>query len=130
MFSSFVSTENIPYATKFELPRHIVNMLKDIPFFGKDHEDAYKHIHEVVEIANYFKALNVSKDAVMLRLLPLTLKDTTKYWLKSLPFGTITTWADFRTEFVQQFTSSSKISKLKKNIKTSNNWMGVVVQSL
>lgn len=41
-------------------------MLKDIPFFGKDHEDVYIHINEVLEIVDYFNILNVTKEAVML----------------------------------------------------------------
>ena len=45
--------------TNFELKGHILVQLKDIPFYEKDHEDAYKHIDEVNDIANYFKIPNV-----------------------------------------------------------------------
>lgn len=48
------------------------------PIFGKDHEDAYKHIDEVLDIENYVSSPNVTKDAVMLRLLPVNIKDSTK----------------------------------------------------
>ena len=70
----------------------------------------------MVEISHYFNAPNVSEDAVMLRLLPVTLKGEAKEWLKSLPFGAITTSNDFKTEFINQFTSPSKAAKLKRNI--------------
>ena len=56
----------IPTMKKFELSGHILSMLKDLSFFGKDHEDAYEHIEEVVEISNHFNAPNVSKDTLML----------------------------------------------------------------
>lgn len=59
----------IPVATNFELKEHIFARLKDIPFFGKDHEDAYRHIDEVMEIANYFNITNVTKDAYVLTTL-------------------------------------------------------------
>lgn len=49
----------IPAATKFELKGHILTMLKDIPLNGKDHEDAYGHIKDVLDIANYFNVPNV-----------------------------------------------------------------------
>ena len=34
----------IPATATFELKWHILTALKDIPFFGKDHEDAFKHL--------------------------------------------------------------------------------------
>ena len=42
----------IPTTTSFELKGHILSMLKDIPFSRKDYEDAFKHINDVLEIAN------------------------------------------------------------------------------
>lgn len=44
-------------ATNFELKGHILCMLKDISFFGKNHKDACKHIDEVLEIENYLYIL-------------------------------------------------------------------------
>lgn len=98
----------VPVAKNFELKSHILNMLQDIPFFGKDHEDAFKHIDEVLEIADYFSILNVTKDAVMLR--------AAKDWLKYLQSRTITTCANLREQFTQQFSPPSKVAILKKNI--------------
>ena len=106
-------------------------MLKELPFFGKEHEDACEHIEEVVEISNYFHAPNISKDAVILWLLPFTLKGEAKEWLKSLPFGAITTWADFKTDFINQFTLLQKWWSLKKkDTYFSTIRRGVVIRSL
>lgn len=41
-------------------------MLKDIPFFRKGHEESYKSIDEVSEIADYFNFPDVTRDLVML----------------------------------------------------------------
>lgn len=114
----------IPTTTKFELPGHILGMLQDLPFYGKEYEDAFEHIEEVVEISNYFHIPNVSKDAVMLRLLPVTLKGEAKEWLRSLPIGAITTWADFKIEFINQFIPPSKVAKLKRNIQNFQQFEG------
>ena len=38
----------IPTMTNFELKGHILSMLNDIPFSGKDHEDAFRHIEAVL----------------------------------------------------------------------------------
>lgn len=61
-----------PVAKNFELKGHILSMLKDIPFFGKDHEDAFRHIDEVLHKSNYVIIPNVSRDPVLLRMLPVT----------------------------------------------------------
>lgn len=100
----------------FEHKGHILSMLKDIPFFGKNHEDAYKHIKKVLAIENYFNGLKVSKDVVLLRMIPITLKDAEKDRLESLAPGAITTWDSMKEEFIKQFTPPLKVASLKKNI--------------
>lgn len=52
----------IPPMRSFELIGHILSMLKNIPFIGKAYEDAFKHIDEVKDIANYFQVLNVPRE--------------------------------------------------------------------
>ena len=37
-------------------------MLKDIPFYRTNHEDAYKHTDEVLDITNYFYVPNVPNE--------------------------------------------------------------------
>lgn len=44
--SSLVQPE-IPNTTNFELKGHILALLKYIPFYGKDYEDAYKYLDKV-----------------------------------------------------------------------------------
>lgn len=64
----------IPATANFELKGHILAQLKDIPFHGKEHEDACKHVEEVMDIADYFHMPNVPRDTVLLRMLPVTFK--------------------------------------------------------
>lgn len=45
--------------TNFEIKGHFLGMLKDISISGKDQEDAFRHIDELKDIANYFNASNV-----------------------------------------------------------------------
>ncbi|XP_023748419.1 uncharacterized protein LOC111896683 [Lactuca sativa] len=106
----------IPATTTFKHKGHILAQLKEISFYGKDHEDVYKHLEEVNDIADYFNFPNVARDTVLLRMLPITFKGAAKDWLKSLPPGSITTWAKMKEEFIDQFCPPSKISKLKKSI--------------
>lgn len=61
----------IPTTTSFELKGDILLMLKDIPFSGKDYEDAFRHLDEGLDNENYFNIPNVSRDVVLLRILPV-----------------------------------------------------------
>ncbi|KAL7595523.1 hypothetical protein Lser_V15G29447 [Lactuca serriola] len=106
----------VPANATFELKGHILIALKDIPFYKKDHEDAFKHLDGVNNIADYFNTPNIPRETALLRMLPVTLKGAAKAWLKALPPGTITTWAQLRERFLNQFCPPSKISKLKKAI--------------
>lgn len=111
----------MPNTPTFVLKGHILAQMKDIPFYGKDHEHAYKHIDEVNGIADYF---NIPCETVLLRIFPIILKGATKHWLKALPPGTTTTRAQIREEFIQQFFPLSKVSKLKKAIENFEQNMG------
>ena len=99
----------IPIERVFELKGNILSMLKDIPFFRKEYEDALNNIDEVLDISNYFNVPNVSRDTVLLRLLPVKFIGDTKIWLKSLAPRTIRTCDNLRESFFEQFSSPSKI---------------------
>lgn len=85
-------------------------MLKDIPFYGKDHEYAYKNIDEFLDIANYFNVPNVPCKSVLMRMILVTFKGAAKNWLNSIAPGAIHTWANHQDEFIQQFSPPSKVS--------------------
>lgn len=109
----------IPTTKTFALKGHILNMLKDIPFFSKDHKDMQKYINGVLDNAGYFNIPDMTKVAVMLGLLPVTLKDVEKTCLELLQSGAITTCDNLKGEFIKQFSPPSKIVKLNKNIQNS-----------
>lgn len=100
----------------FELKGHLLNMLTETLFYEKDNKDAYQPIDEVLESVDYFNAPGVIKDAIILRILPITFKDAARSWLKSLLLGTITTWNNLKEQFIQQCNPPSKIAKLKMKI--------------
>lgn len=103
----------IPTTKTFALKGHILNMLKDISFFRKDHKYMQKYINEVLDNAYYFNIPYMTKDAVMLGLLPVTLKDAEQTCLELLQSGVITTYDNLKREFIKQFSPPSKIAKLK-----------------
>ncbi|XP_061351614.1 uncharacterized protein LOC133296607 [Gastrolobium bilobum] len=58
----------------------------------------------------------VSRDAILLRLFPCSLKDVARAWLQSLPEGSITHWDDLAMKFSTRFFSTSKMARLKSEI--------------
>ncbi|KAL7608785.1 hypothetical protein Lser_V15G13163 [Lactuca serriola] len=88
-------TEKEESVTDFEESDHEKESdnIMEIPFTEKDYEDAYKHLHEVNDIADYFNITNVPRETVLLRMLHVAFKGDAKDWLKALPLEEITTWA-------------------------------------
>lgn len=98
-------------------------MLKDIPFFGKDHEDMLYHIDEVKDIANYFNVPNVSREAVLIRMLLVTFIGDAKFWLKSLAPGAITTWTNIREALLSSLVHHQNYPSSRKRYQISNKMM-------
>ncbi|KAL0367598.1 UNVERIFIED_CONTAM: hypothetical protein Sradi_3649900 [Sesamum radiatum] len=59
---------------------------------------------------------SVSNDAVRLRIFPLSLCDTGKDWLQSLPTGSITTWAVLTQKFLTKYFPPTKTAKMLNDI--------------
>ncbi|GJY81662.1 hypothetical protein Tco_0494413, partial [Tanacetum coccineum] len=54
-------------------------------------EDAYEHVDKVPEITSLLNILGISKDAIMLRVFPITLIGAAKRWMRRVPSETVNT---------------------------------------
>ena len=54
----------------------------------------------------------VTKEALRLRLFPLSLGDRSKHWLTSQPSDSITSWNDLVQKFLTKFFPPAKIAQL------------------
>ncbi|GKA38187.1 calmodulin-interacting protein 111 isoform X1 [Tanacetum coccineum] len=72
---------------EFEINSNFMRELRRKLFKGTDDEDAHEHVRRVLEIADLFHFLNVTHDAVMLRVLPITLKGPALRWINRLSAG-------------------------------------------
>ncbi|GKA42266.1 hypothetical protein Tco_0734926, partial [Tanacetum coccineum] len=77
---------------EFEINANFMRELRCKLFVGTDDEDAYKHVRTVLEIVDLFHFPDVTHDAIMLRVFPITLKGRALRWKDRLPAGSITTW--------------------------------------
>ncbi|GJW43325.1 ribonuclease H-like domain-containing protein [Tanacetum coccineum] len=90
---------------EFKINANFMRELRCKLFAGTDDEDAYEHVHTVLEIVDLFHFLGVTHDAIMLRVFPFTLKGRALRWKNSLPAGTITTWDLLKKEFILKILS-------------------------
>ncbi|GKB20297.1 hypothetical protein Tco_0854220 [Tanacetum coccineum] len=60
---------------EFEINANFMRELRRKLFAGTDDEDAYEHVHAVLEIIDLFHFPGVTHDAIMLRVFPITLKE-------------------------------------------------------
>ena len=78
-------------ANNFELKSVTVQMLQNILFHGLPHENPNMHLTNFLEVCDTIKYNGVTKEALRLRLFPLSLGDRAKHWLTSQPPDSITT---------------------------------------
>ncbi|GKB35078.1 hypothetical protein Tco_0880020 [Tanacetum coccineum] len=85
---------------EFEINANFMRELRRKLFAGTDDEDAYEHVHAVLEIIDLFHFPGVTHDAIMLRVFPITLKVRALRWKDKLPTRKITTWDLLKKEFI------------------------------
>ncbi|XP_061360631.1 uncharacterized protein LOC133304597 [Gastrolobium bilobum] len=91
-------------ANNFELKPALLQLIQKEQFVGGSTENPTVN--------------GVSRDAILLRLFPCSLKDEARDWLQSQPEGSITSWDDLARKFLARFFSASKMARLKAEITT------------
>ena len=103
-------------AGNFEIKPNTIQMLPS--FYGRNHEDPYRHVDEFLEICTTFKLNNLTDDAVRMRLFPFSLKDKAKEWLYSLEPESITSWAKMQQDFLKKYFPIGKTNQMRDAITT------------
>ena len=78
----------------FELKIVTLQMLQNIQFHGLPSENPNTHLTNFIEVCDTVKYNGVTKEALRLRLFPLSLGDRAKHWLTSQPPVSIIPWND------------------------------------
>ncbi|XP_031112031.1 uncharacterized protein LOC116016002 [Ipomoea triloba] len=79
-------------------------------------EDPHKHIKEFHVVCSSMKPTGVTEEQIKLRAFPFSLKDSAKDWLYYLPFGSIATWNDLKTVFLEKYFPASRAANIRKEI--------------
>ncbi|GJW39512.1 hypothetical protein Tco_0065357 [Tanacetum coccineum] len=80
-------------------------------------DDAYEHMEKVPEITSLFNIPGISKDAIMLRVFPITLIGAAKRWMGRVPVGTVNTWDLLKNVFILRYCPPSRTAKQLEDIR-------------
>ena len=89
-------------------------MVQRNQFGGAEHEDPQLHLDMFLEICELVKLNGVPADAIKLKLFPFTLTGKSREWLRMLPHGSITTWAQLREKIFNKLLSPDQNKREKK----------------
>ncbi|CAJ2641704.1 hypothetical protein L195_g041811 [Trifolium pratense] len=98
----------------FELDPSFI--MTSIQFSGLPSEDANTHLYDFLAFCDIFKCDGLCYDGIRLRLFPISLRDSAKSWLYSLPARSITTWDQLATKFLSRYSPPSKLAQLRRDI--------------
>ncbi|KAJ9556612.1 hypothetical protein OSB04_011226 [Centaurea solstitialis] len=101
-----------------QIPGKLLHMIKDLTFDGKNDSNPIVHMENFVDICDSFKTEEGRDDAIRLRVFPFTLTGEARAWSRSLEPSSITTWEGLRSKFLSRFFPSSKIDKLRAEIRS------------
>ncbi|XP_050917630.1 uncharacterized protein LOC127132709 [Lathyrus oleraceus] len=91
----------------FQLHPSTIRQLESKPFAGKINEDANKHLQRFLTMTTSLKIDGHSEEAKRLVMFPFTLSEDAEEWFYSLPAGSITTWQQMETTFLNEYFPAS-----------------------
>ncbi|XP_050919417.1 uncharacterized protein LOC127136955 [Lathyrus oleraceus] len=102
----------------FQLHPSTIRQLERRPFSGKINEDANKHLQRFLTMTTSLKIEGHSEEAKKLVMFPFTLSEDAEEWFYSLPAGSITTWQQMETTFLNEyFPASNFVNGLRMKTK-------------
>nr|GEU28882.1 hypothetical protein [Tanacetum cinerariifolium] len=115
--ASSVVKPKIEGNVNFEIKSQFIRELMEDTFSRIKNDDAHKHVEQVLDIVSLFNIPVVSHDALMLRVIPVTLTGAAKRWVERLPIGTVDSWDLFKKAFIQ---SHQKVNIFYNGLGTMN----------
>ncbi|GJT72372.1 VIER F-box protein 2 [Tanacetum coccineum] len=115
-YGSGVARPKIDNKDQFELKGQFLKELRENTFSGSDNEDANEHIEKVLEIVDLFHVPNITVDQLMLRVFPISLTGAASRWLRNEPTGSIKTWEDLKTKFLNKYCPPGRTAKKMEEI--------------
>ncbi|GKA33319.1 mitochondrial proton/calcium exchanger protein-like protein isoform X1 [Tanacetum coccineum] len=115
-YGSGVVRPKINNKDPFELKGQFFKELRENTFSSSDNEDENEHIEKVLEIVDLFHVPNIIVDQLMLRVFPISLTGAASRWLRNKPTGSIKTWEDLKTKFLNKYCPPGRTAKKMEEI--------------
>ncbi|GJQ98371.1 hypothetical protein Tco_0009510 [Tanacetum coccineum] len=115
-YGSRVARPKIDNKDQFELKGQFLKELQENTFSGSDNEDANEHIEKVLEIVDLFHVPNITVDQLMLRVFLISLTGAASRRLRNEPTGSIKTWEDLNTKFLNKYCPPGRTAKKMEEI--------------
>lgn len=97
----------------FELKPQYYTLVGQHTFHAHPAEHPVDHIEKFEDLASSIKANGVSEDYLFCKLFPYSLAGEAAQWLKQLEPGSLTTWRDIKTAFLNNFYEDAKTEELR-----------------
>ncbi|WZZ64126.1 hypothetical protein YC2023_075496 [Brassica napus] len=85
-------------------------------FSGISTENPMEHIESFEKVCSFTRANGVSPDYIKCMLFPFSLDGKVARWLNSLPTGSLTSWEQVRSAFLNHFYSKARTIALRNKI--------------
>ncbi|GJS85163.1 hypothetical protein Tco_0751704 [Tanacetum coccineum] len=115
-YGSGVARPKIDNKDQFELKGQFLKELRENTFSDSDNKDANEHIEKVLKIVDLFHVPNITMDQLMLRVFHVSLTGATARWLTNEPTGSIKTWEDLKTKFLNKYCLPRRTAKKMEKI--------------
>ncbi|GKA37358.1 zinc finger, CCHC-type containing protein [Tanacetum coccineum] len=115
-YGSGVARPKIYNKDQFKLKGQFLKELRENTFSSSDHEDENKHMEKVFKIVDLFHVPNITVDQLMLRVFPISLTGVASRWLRNESTGSIKTWEDLKTKFLNKYCPPGRTAKKMEEI--------------
>ncbi|GKC36863.1 hypothetical protein Tco_1049247 [Tanacetum coccineum] len=116
-YGSGVARPKIDNKDQFELKGQFLKELRENTFCGSDNEDANEHIEKVLEIVDLFHVPQYHVDQLIASdVFPISLTGAASHWLRNEPTGSIKTWEDLKTKFLNKYCPPGRSAKKMEEI--------------
>ena len=100
----------------FNIKSEILVDLRENQYDGGSLQNPYEHLSIFYESCLFCCSNGVTEDHKKLQLFDITLTETAKDWLHTLPNGTIQKWDELKEKFLKRFFPLSKLLKKRAEI--------------
>nr|GEZ25336.1 reverse transcriptase domain-containing protein [Tanacetum cinerariifolium] len=98
-------------ANNFELKQTLINLVQSNQFTRR--QDPHNHLRFFNKVTSTFRHPEVPNTTIKLLLFPFSLEGEARIWLDKEPLGSILTWEDLVSKFINQFFPPSKTTYLR-----------------